>query len=192
MRNSKVLAILAVLTLLLSGCGASKSVSTASAAGKSPEVACEVSWRSEKCFFGQTAIYEDKRRGGDLVRLEIRVEPPKKFTPSKDAHISPHEIGGDTKVGPDSVYFTVSIKNIFEKAVLGQSDVLLDATSAKDSDYDVRTVNDGDIQSYWEGNLKPGWKKTIKIGWNFTDSTKPQFDVRIDGLSGRTATFTEP
>jgi len=194
------------LILVVSGCASSPSpASSASTPNRSPAEAeqkvaepkvkaddgtCTIDKNYGKCFYGQTAIYEDSRRNGDKVVLEITVQEPQEFTPRKDAHFANIAMGGRQEQGPENLYFDISMKNRSEKAILGRSDVQLYANSAKDRDSDVRTVQDDQVKAYWDGNLQPGQSATMRSGWNLNDASKPTFKVRIDGLGGNSVTFS--
>ena len=195
-----------VLILVVSGCASSPSpASSASTPDRSPLEAeqkaakpeakaddrtCNIDKNFGKCFYGQTAIYEDSRRNGDKVVLEITVQEPQEFTPRKDAHFASMAMGGKQEQGPENLYFDISMKNRSEKAILGRSDVQLYANSAKDRDSDVRTVQDDQVKAYWDGNLQPGQSATMRSGWNLNDASKPTFKIRIDGLGGNSVTFS--
>ncbi|MEV7663579.1 hypothetical protein [Paenarthrobacter sp. NPDC089316] len=151
---------------------------------------CNIDENFGKCLYGQTAIYEDSRRSGDKVLLEITVQEPQEFEPGKDADFSITTLGGTQDKGSDNLYFDVTIKNLSEGVVLGRSDVELVANSAKDGDFDVRSVQDDLVGAYWDAKLEPGQSSTLRSGWNFNDASEPTFKVRIDGLGGNSVTFS--
>lgn len=154
------------------------------------DTTCNIDENFGECFFGQTAIYEDSRRDGDEVLLEITVQEPQEFKPGKDADFDTTELGGTPEKGPDNLYFDITIKNLSEEAILGPGDVQLTANSASDGDFDVRTVWDDKVEAYWDAKLKPGRSSTMRSGWNFNDASEPTFEVSIDGLGGNSVTFS--
>ncbi|MFW0772066.1 hypothetical protein ACLRGI_02720 [Paenarthrobacter nitroguajacolicus] len=72
------------------------------------------------------------------------------FKPGKDADFAVTTLGGTQEKGADNLYFDITIKNLSEEGVLGRSDVELVANSAKDGDYDVRTVQDDKVKALLE------------------------------------------
>ncbi|KRF04691.1 hypothetical protein ASH00_13875 [Arthrobacter sp. Soil782] len=154
------------------------------------DTTCNIDENFGKCLYGQTAIYEDSRRSGDQVLLEITVQEPQEFEPGKDADFASTTLGGTPKKGADNLYFDVTIKNLSEGVVLGRSDVQLVANSAMDGDFDVRSVQDDVVEAYWDAKLEPGQSSTLRSGWNFNDASEPTFKVRIDGLGGNSVTFS--
>lgn len=151
---------------------------------------CNIDENFGKCFFGQTAIYEDSRRGGNEVLLEITVQEPQKFKPGADADFVITTLGGTQEKGPDNLYFDIVIKNLSEQVVLDRSDVQLVANSATDGDFDVRSVQDDIVEHFWDAKLEPGQSSIMRSGWNFNDASEPTFKVRIDGLGGQSVTFS--
>lgn len=151
---------------------------------------CNIDENFGKCFFGQTAIYDDSRRSGNQVLLEITVKEPQEFKPGKDAHFSIKTLGGTPEKGPDSLYFDITIKNLSQEETLDHSDVALVAHSATDGDFDVRTVQDDKVKQYWDATLEPGQSQTMRSGWNFNDASRPTFELSIDGLGGQSVTFS--
>ncbi|QDG66578.1 hypothetical protein NIBR502772_10460 [Pseudarthrobacter sp. NIBRBAC000502772] len=157
---------------------------------KVEDTTCNIDENFGKCLYGQTAIYEDSRRSGDKVLLEITVQEPQEFEPGKDADFASTTLGGTQEKGADNLYFDVTIKNLSEGVVLGRSDVELVANSAMDGDFDVRSVQDDVVEAYWDAKLEPGQSSTLRSGWNFNDASEPTFKVRIDGLGGNSVTFS--
>lgn len=151
---------------------------------------CNIDENFGECLYGQTAIYEDSRRGGDEVLLEITVQEPQEFEPGKDADFAINTLGGTQEKGADNLYFDVTIKNLSEEVILGRSDVQLVANSAMDGDFDVRSVQNDVVEAYWDAILEPGQSSTLRSGWNFNDASEPTFEVRIDGLGGNSVTFS--
>lgn len=199
----KKLILIVGIGLLLTGCSAVEDTTPkdseppASTGGQKPqettepeESNCEASWGSIDCTFGQTALYEDSRRSGETVKLEITVKAPQAFRPSKDADYAIATLGGETTPGPDNLYFDVTIKNESKVETLHKSDIQIVANSALDSDSDVRYILDKRVDDFWDAELKPGQSATMRSGWNFSDATDPEFNVRVDGLGGNTAKFT--
>lgn len=210
----KKLPLVLALILVVSGCASSvssassassASASSASSADQTPvevdqtsvepevkveDTTCNIHENFGKCFYGQTAIYEDSRRSGDQVLLEITVQEPQEFKPGKDADFAITTLGGTQEKGADNLYFDITIKNLSEEAILGRSDVELVANSAKNGDFDVRSVQDDKVEAYWDAKLEPGQSSTMRSGWNFNDASEPTFEVRIDGLGGNSVTFS--
>lgn len=152
---------------------------------------CNIDENFGKCFFGQTAIYEDSRRDGNEVLLEITVQEPQEFKPGKDADFAIKTLGGTPEKGPDNLYFDIAITNLSEEVILKHNDVQLVAHSATDGDFDVRSVQDDKVERFWDANLEPGQSATMRSGWNFNDASQPTFKVRIDGLGGNSVTFSQ-
>ncbi|MFE4835191.1 hypothetical protein ACFRAU_10990 [Arthrobacter sp. NPDC056691] len=211
----KKLPLFLALILVVSGCASSASTasSASSASSASPasspdqtpievdqnsvepeakveDTTCNIDENFGECFYGQTAIYEDSRRSGNQVLLEITVQEPQEFKPGKDADFAVTTLGGTQEKGADNLYFDISIKNLSEEVILGPSDVELVANSAKDGDSDVRSVQDDKVEAYWDAKLEPGQSSTMRSGWNFNDASEPTFKVRIDGLGGNSVTFS--
>lgn len=157
---------------------------------KVEDTTCNIDENFGKCSYGQTAIYEDSRRSGDQVLLEITVQEPQEFKPTDDADFAVKTLGGRQEKGADNLYFDITIKNLSKKAILKPSDVELVANSAKDGDSNVRYVQDDNVKAYWDAKLEPGQSSTMRSGWNFNDATKPTYKVRIDGLGGNSVTFS--
>ncbi|WP_186759897.1 PASTA domain-containing protein [Arthrobacter alpinus] len=152
---------------------------------------CNIDENFGKCFFGQTAIYEDSRRSRNQVLLEITVQEPQEFNPGNDADFAIKTLGGTQEKGPDNLYFDIVIKNLSGEEILGRSDIELVANSATDGDFDVRSVQDDNVEHYWDANLEPGQSATMRSGWNFNDASRPTFKVSIDGLGGNSVTFSQ-
>ncbi|MGG5173047.1 hypothetical protein ACQR35_12880 [Pseudarthrobacter sp. J1738] len=202
----KRLALSLALTLIISGCaGIGEESPTKKGEGKNstpvtssikPESEvdgslCNIEENFGKCLFDQTAVYEDSRRNGDEVKLEITVKNPRRFTPSTNADFAIKTLGGTPGRGPDNLYFEITIKNTSQVAVLAHNDVELSANSATDGNGDVRTVQDDNVRQFWEATLKPGQSSTMKSGWNFNNSASPTFEVSVDGLGGNSVTFSQ-
>ncbi|WP_283476600.1 hypothetical protein [Rhodococcus sp. H29-C3] len=140
----------------------------------------------DPCTFGQTAIYSDKVRSGQ-VQLEITVGPPVEFTPSENA-ITAY----DLPLGPVSVYFPVTIKNTSPELV--ESSILTHVSNAEQGEYDgIREVSDGDIDSFTvsnAGSLPVGESLSVKEGWSMATLDGVEYSLSIDGLSGYTIEFT--
>lgn len=82
---------------------------------------------SEPCKFGQTAIYEDTVRSGE-VKLEITVGAPVEFVPTEDAWTL-----YDLPLGPMNVYFPITVTNLSPELVLGQSSISTEVANAEQS-----------------------------------------------------------
>ncbi|WP_337110429.1 hypothetical protein [Prescottella equi] len=149
---------------------------------------CETSAFESSCKFGQTAIYSDTVRSGE-VKLEITVGAPVEFTPSEDAWTL-----YDLPLQPISVYFPVTVKNTSPELALHQSSILTQATNAEhDGRYDgIREVSDGDIDSSLGGfgELPVGQSLSAKEGFTMTTLEGVEYRLSINGLAGYGITFT--
>ncbi|GAA1054048.1 hypothetical protein [Dietzia natronolimnaea] len=148
---------------------------------------CETSPGGEPCRFGQTAIYSDEVRAGE-VRLEISVGEPVKFTPSDEAWVL-----YDRPLQPVSVYLPVTVKNTSPALAL-QSWIHSQATNAQQGEYDgIQSVSDGDIESVAFGEidgLPVGESVSVKDGWNMATLEGIEYRLSIDGLAGYDIKFT--
>lgn len=140
---------------------------------------------AEPCKFGQTAIYSDKVRSGQ-VQLEITVGAPVEFIPSEDAWTL-----YDLPLGPVNIYFPVTIKNTSPELALPQSSISTQATNAEQGQYDgIRAVSDGDVDSLGGFDELPVGKSiSVKKGWSMATLDGVQFSLSINGLSGYTIDF---
>ncbi len=147
---------------------------------------CETSPFESSCKFGQTAIYSDTVRSGE-VKLEITVGAPVEFTPSEDA-IIPY----DLPLQPVSVYFPITVKNTSPELALHQSSILTQATNAEQGEYDgIRWVSDGDVGRLTGfGELPVGESLSVKEGWTMATLERAEYSLSIDGLSGYGIKFT--
>ena len=149
---------------------------------------CETSVFESSCKFGQTAIYSDTVRSGE-VKLEITVGAPVEFTPSEDAWTL-----YDLPLQPVSVYFPITVKNTSPELALQQSSILTQATNAEqDGRYDgIREVSDGEIDSSLGGfgELPVGESLSAKEGVTMTTLEGVEYRVNINGLAGYGITFT--
>lgn len=146
---------------------------------------CDTSPSGEPCKFGQTAIYSDKVRSGE-VKLEITVGEPVEFTLSNDA-IIPHGLPPQ----PVSVYFPITVKN---SSSVRPSMINTQATNAQQGEYDgVREVSDGDVESFAVSGalgLPVGQSLSVKDGWNMATVVGVEYRISIDGLAGYDIKFT--
>ncbi|MGK9274413.1 hypothetical protein KXR83_25785 [Williamsia muralis] len=140
----------------------------------------------DPCKFGQTAIYSDTVRAGE-VKLEITVGAPVEFKPSEDASTlydrSPQAV---------SVYFPVTVKNISPELPLTDW-IHTDATNAEQGEADTASVSDGDIDFQavgGVGGLPVGESLSVKDGWTMATLDGVEYSLSIDGLAGYTITFT--
>lgn len=137
------------------------------------------------CKFGQTAIYSDTVRSGE-VKLEITVGAPIEFTPSEDASTL-----YDRPLQPVSVYFPVTIKNTSPE--LAVDTIFGRATNAEQGESSTAPVSDGDIDSFAVAGAKGlpvGESMSVKDGWTMATLEGVKFQVRVDGLAGYGITFT--
>ncbi len=148
---------------------------------------CDTSPNSDPCKFGQTAIYRDTVRSGD-VKLEITVGAPVEFRLSKDAIIA-HDLAPQ----PVSVYFPVTVINTSPGGSVTM--IHTQATNAEQGEYDgIREVSDGDVDSFAVSRvigMPVGESLTVKDGWNMATLEGVEYSLRIDGLAGYTVKFTQ-
>ncbi|MCX5044822.1 hypothetical protein OG921_24355 [Aldersonia sp. NBC_00410] len=141
----------------------------------------------DPCKFGQTAIYSDTVRSGE-VKLEITVGAPVEFTPSEDAIIL-----YDRPLQPVSVYFPITIKNISPDST-NPTTVHTQAINAEQGEYgDIREVSDGDVglRSVTSAlSLPVNESLSVKEGWNMKTLEGVEYSLRIDGLAGYSIKFT--
>lgn len=175
-------------SLILAGCGFSEDMLDEGADETTPTdpMICETKadFMPEPCAFGQTAIYVDTVRSGE-VRLEITVGEPVEFDPSPEAHIV-----YDLPPGPVNVYFPVTIKNKSDDSVESVL-ILTQATNAQQGQYDgIQQISDGDIESFISIPA-PGEEASSKHGWSMDTKDGIEYDLDIDGQSGYSVTFAE-
>ena len=148
---------------------------------------CETTSWEDTCKFGQTAIYSDKVRSGE-VKLEITVGAPVEFTPSEDAIIL-----YDRPLEPVNVYFPITVKNISPDSTM-PTVVHTQATNAEQGEYSgIQSVRDGDVglRSVTSAlSLPVGESLSVKEGWNMATLEGVEYSLRIDGLAGYSITFT--
>lgn len=150
---------------------------------------CDASYSTD-CVFGQTAVYSDTSREGEM-RLEITVGEPVEFQPSSEARFTNNRA---TVVDPQTVnvYFPVTIRNVSSELARESGFVFGHATNEEQSKYDVAAVDDGDaIKAFLSFSpLAPGQSVELKNGWSMSTLDGVEYEVSIDGLSGHTVTFT--
>lgn len=148
---------------------------------------CDTSPRGNRCKFGQTAIYSDKVRSGE-VKLEITVGAPVEFTLSEDARI-PNNLPPQ----PLSVYFPITVKNTSPDSTMPTM-VHTQATNAEQgARAGIWEVRDGDVglRSITSAlSLPVGESLSVKEGWNMATLEGVEYRVKIDGLAGYSITFT--
>lgn len=163
--------------------------STEASAPATPEsascVTTKLSW-DETCKFGQTAIYADTVRSGE-VKLEITVGAPVEFELSDDYHIV-----YDLPPGRVNVYFPITIKNLSPE--INSDDIMIhtQATNAQQGEHDgIREVSDGEVEGFpsFKG-LANGQSVSVKEGWSMETLDGVEYTIRIDGLAGYSVTFT--
>lgn len=140
---------------------------------------CETRPGGDPCKFGQTAIYSDAVRGGE-VKLEITVGEPVEFAASEGALVA-----YDLPLQPVSVYFPITIKNLSSISPdMIQSQVI----NAQQGEYDgVQELSDGDVESYaasGANGLSAGQTLSVKDGWNMATLVGVEYRLSIDGLAG--------
>lgn len=177
---------------LTSTATSSAEPSEASSARPSPDAAanaeCSMSGASTECKFGQTVIYTDTTRKGD-VALEITVQEPVSFTPSSSATFW-NSRAAQVPALPVSIYFPVTIKNVATQD-RDSSFIFTQATNTNEGETDVLTVSDGDVASYVSfDTLAPGESYSFNNGWAMSTLDGLEFEVSIDGLAGGRVTFT--
>lgn len=146
---------------------------------------CDASPGGDPCKFGQTAIYSDTVRSGE-VKLEITVGAPVEFTPSEDASTL-----YDRPLEPVSVYFPVTVKNTSPELVVSM--IHGQATNAEQGETDIEALSNGDIDSFAVGRavgLPVGESISVKDGWTMTTLEGVEYRVKIDGLAGYSIKFT--
>lgn len=139
------------------------------------------------CKFGQTAIYSDKTRSGE-VQLEITVGEPVQFTPSPNARSVP----SDRPLGPVNVYFPTTIRNA--AAIPIHSNFLTKSGNATQSPYDIHNVYDeglGEDNLNRLDGLTPGQSMTFTEAFTMDTLSGIEYEIRVDGLSGYSITFTQ-
>lgn len=174
----------ALVGLMLAGCSDASLTEEAEPEASSDPLICQVeaSFMPDPCRFGQTAIYTDTVRSGE-VRLEITVGKPVEFEPSPDAHIV-----YDLEPGPVNVYFPVTIKNNSDASV-DSIMLLTQATNSEQGEYDgIQEISDGDISSS-VGVPEHGQVKTWKHGWSMDTLSGIEYELDIDGQAGYSVTF---
>ncbi|GGF16947.1 hypothetical protein [Williamsia phyllosphaerae] len=139
----------------------------------------------DPCKFGQTAIYSDTVRAGE-VRLEITVGAPVKFVPSKNASTL-----YDSPLQPVTVYFPVTVKN--KSSEVQDFYFHSQATNAEQGDSSTQSVSDGDVDfqaATGLGELPLGKSFSVKDGWALETFQGVEYSLSIDGLAGYTVKFT--
>ncbi|MFE5790422.1 hypothetical protein [Rhodococcus erythropolis] len=148
---------------------------------------CDARPGKDPCKFGQTAIYSDTVRSGDL-KLEITVGAPVEFTLSENAIIA-----YDRPPQPVSAYFPVTVKNTSPDLV-AVSSMLTQAINAEQGAYGgIREVSDGDVESFAVSGairMPVGESLSVKEGWNMTTLEGIEYSLSIDGQAGYTVKFT--
>ena len=146
---------------------------------------CETRSGGDPCKFGQTAIYSDSVRSGD-VKLEITVGAPVEFTLSEDASTM-----YDLPPQPVNVYFPVTVKNTSPE--LAVSMIHGQATNAEQGETDIKPVTDGDVDSFAVGRavgMPVGESRSVRDGWTMATLEGVEYSLSIDGLAGYTIKFT--
>lgn len=139
----------------------------------------------DPCKFGQTAIYSDTVRSGE-VKLEITVGAPVEFTLSEDASTM-----YDWPPQPVSVYFPITIKNTSPEGAVDM--VHGEVSNAEQGEASTAPVSDGDVDSFAVGRavgLPVGESLSVKEGWTMATLEGIEYRVRIDGLAGYSIKFT--
>ncbi|MCZ4618543.1 hypothetical protein [Rhodococcus qingshengii] len=137
------------------------------------------------CKFGQTAIYSDTVRSGE-VKLEITVGAPVEFTPSEDASTL-----YDRPLEPVSVYFPVTVKNTSPERAVGM--IVGQATNVEQGETDIKAVSNGAIEGLAVAGVEGmpvGESISVKDGWTMTTLEGVEYRVKIDGLAGYSIKFT--
>lgn len=176
------------LVLPLTGCGVDSTGTAGAAASPSADpLVCETTASSEPCTFGQTAIYTDSNRSGD-IKLEITVDAPVEFELSEEAWV-PY----DLEPNPVNVYFPVTIKNSSPELDLTDVMIHTQATNAEQGAYDgILEVSDREIDGISAfKELAPGESMSGKEGWSMDTLDGVEYELSIDGLAGYSITFTQ-
>lgn len=173
----------ATLVLPLLGCSGEETSGEVDVSAADPTV-CETEPGSDPCTFGQTAIYKDSVRSGEVV-LEITVEAPIEFEPSDGAIVA-----YDLPLHPVNIYFPITVVNKSDSNV-EDTMLLTQATNAEQGAYDgILQVSDEEIESHLSLPA-PGDTLTVKDGWSMTTLEGVEYTLDVDGQAGYTVTFTE-
>ena len=146
---------------------------------------CETKSGGDPCKFGQTAIYTDTVRAGEM-KVEITVGAPIEFTPSESATTL-----NDWPLQPVNVYFPVTVRNI--SPALAVDMISGRATNAEQGESSTMPVSDGDVESFAIGaadGLPVGEAMSAKDGWSMATLAGVEYRIRIDGLAGYGIKFT--
>ncbi|QQE47795.1 hypothetical protein I6H91_06220 [Micrococcus luteus] len=150
---------------------------------------CSMVGASADCTFGQTVIYTDTTRAGD-VALEITVLDPVEFTPSDSATFWNSRAHEMPRL-PVNIYFPVTIKNVADGARDG-SFISTQATNDAEGESEVLSVSDATASNGASfDTLAPGETYEFNDGWSMSTLDGVEFEIRIDGLSGGRVTFTK-
>lgn len=153
------------------------------------EASCEMLGASADCTFGQTVVYADATREGE-VALEITVLDPVEFTPSSGARFW-NSRATQMPGLPVSIYFPVTVKNVSGQDREG-SFIFTQATNVDEGETEVLSVSDGDVNSGVNFDiLAPGESYTFNDGWSMSSLDGLEYEISIDGLAGSTVTFTK-
>lgn len=194
-RSMRVGALL-LTGLLLAGCSKlavnaenEETLAVTPDATESAPATCDASYSTD-CVFGQTALYSDTSREGEM-RLEITVGEPVEFQPSAEARFT-NNMATAVDAQAVNVYFPVTIKNVSPELTRESGFVFGHATNDDQGEYDVATVDDGDaVKSFLSfAPLAPGQSVELKNGWSMSTLDGVEYEVSIDGLSGHTVTFS--
>ncbi|MEV8358927.1 hypothetical protein [Microbacterium sp. NPDC076895] len=158
------------------------------ASGTADDAECSMSGASANCTFGQTVLYTDETREGE-VALEITVHEPVSFTPSNDATFW-NSRATQVPALPVNVYFPVTITNVADED-RGSDFIFTQATNAIEGETEMLSVSDGDVLDYPRFDaLAPGATYSFNNGWSMSTLDGIEFEVSIDGLAGGRVTFT--
>jgi hypothetical protein len=143
--------------------------------------------------FGETARFRSTAGDNDIP-LEISVGSPVSFTPSEDATVfdARTAVGGqEGELHETNVYFTVSIKNLSTSQAFSPDFVFSDVAETG-ADDQVSEVLEGDVVGMigWPRMIAPGESFTLKDGYSVNDATAIEYTLNIDGLAGRSFSFS--
>jgi hypothetical protein len=156
----------------------------------------ETTWeetRDGDLTFGETARFRSTA-GNDDIPLEISVESPVPFTPSEAATVfdARSAVGGqEGSLYETTVYFPVTIRNLSTSQAY-DTDFLFSDVAETGADDQVSEVLEGDVvgMTGWPEEIPPGGSFTLKDGYSVKDATAIEYTLAIDGLAGRSFSFS--
>ncbi|NEK85311.1 hypothetical protein GCU60_05980 [Blastococcus saxobsidens] len=143
--------------------------------------------------FGETARFRSTAGSSDIP-LEITVGPPVVFTPSEAATVfdARDAFGGRPgSLHETTVSFTVTIRNLSTDQAFSPDFVFSDVAGTG-ADDQVSKVLEGDVvgMTGWPQEIPPGAAFTLEDGYSVQDATAIEYTLEIDGLAGRSFSFS--